>query len=293
MVVVKLSGGIGNQMFQYAFGKSLQEKRNIEVVYRSSFEGLTNRKFELNHFNITGQLINDNNFEQFQKRQNTLLKKIKNRFLGHYENMLVKERQYHFDPDLFNVPAECIVDGYFQSEKYFVDIEAEIRNEFLFKTPLTKEDKLLSDEITECSSIGIHVRRGDYLGNPLFPVYDLKYYMHAIKEVLKHVEQPMFFIFSNDYEWCRKNMHLDYPHRFVTQNIERHAYYDLLLMSQCKHNIIANSSFSWWGAWLNRNPDKIIIAPPKWVNQISPFFRNIDDIVPNHWIRIPDLVLHE
>ena len=184
------------------------------------------------------------------------------------------------------MPSHCLVEGYFQSEKYFIDIAEDIRREFAFKTPLVGENRILSESITEQESIGVHIRRGDYLLNPLFRVHGLEYYQKAIEQILTVVEKPVFYIFSNDYEWCEKNIRIDYPLHFVNHNSEQQPYFDLYLMSLCKHNIIANSSFSWWAAWLNFNPGKKIIAPSPWVNRSTTFYSNIDDIVPDLWSKV-------
>ena len=286
MIIVNLSGGLGNQMFQYAFGQSLQNKMNTEVKYKTYFDGLVNRKFELNHFNISGKLIGDNEFELFQRNKKGFFKEVKSKLTPYYKKEIVRESHYHFDPNLFSVPSHCLIEGYFQSEKYFVDIADNIREEFSFKTQLEGENKILSESITKSESIGLHVRRGDYLLNPLFRVYGLEYYQKAIEQILNVVEKPEFYVFSNDNEWCEENIRLDYPLHFVTLNTEQQPYFDLFLMSLCKHNIIANSSFSWWAAWLNRHPNKKIIAPSPWVNRSTPFYSNMEDIVPKQWTKI-------
>jgi hypothetical protein len=286
MIFVQLSGGLGNQMFQYAFGQSVGKKRNVSVVYKPDFEGLLNRKFELHHFGISGMLADDRVYESMLKMQQGLLTRIRNRFLPYYRKTLIVEKQYHFDPNLLHIPRHCLVNGYFQSEKYFADIASHIRHEFRLKTPLTPENEILVSDILNLNSVSLHVRRGDYLEHPLFPTYGVAYYQKAIELILQLVKDPVFYIFSNDIKWCRENLEINHPAHFVTINNEQQPHYDLYLMSKCKHNIVANSSFSWWSAWLNNNPGKTVVAPSKWVNQDSGFFANISDIIPKAWIQI-------
>lgn len=286
MIIVSVSGGLGNQMFQYAFGQSLQKRKNIEVKYKLNFDGLVNRKFELDNFNISGKLIGDEEFGSFWRDKEGVITKTRNRFSRYYKKSIVREQHYHYDSNLFSVPSNCMIEGHFQSEKYFIDIASDIRTEFSFKTPLGGENAIQAESIKKTNSVSLHIRRGDYLKIPLFPVYGLEYYQKAINWILQVVTEPVFYIFSNDHDWCRKNIPIDNPTYFVSHNTEENPYFDLYLMSLCKHNIIANSSFSWWAAWLNTNTNKRIIAPYPWVNKTSRLFNNIEDVIPARWTTI-------
>jgi hypothetical protein len=196
---------------------------------------------------------------------------------------------YHFDKNLLKIRQTAIVEGYFQSEKYFKfkPVEEAIRSEFTLKQQLSdKSQDLLRQIIQTPNAIGVHIRRGDYVGNPLHPVQEVSYFDKAISKLKLHLSNFHFFIFSNDINWCKANWKFPYPTTFVENAGEANAVEDFSLMMHCKHNIIANSSFSWWAAWLNPNPNKIVIAPKQWVTSNSIFYRNLNDIIPEQWIKI-------
>lgn len=198
----------------------------------------------------------------------------------------VVEPQFHYWPGIKNVPRDCYLVGYWQSEKYFVDADSDIRTDFTFKSPLTGMNAELSAQIAGVNSVSLHVRRGDYVANKknqlIYCACSLDYYQAAIQYISAHVENPNFFIFSDDLAWVKSSLKMDFPCQYVDHNQGAESYNDMRLMSLCKHNIIANSSFSWWGAWLNMNPDKIVIAPKKW------FFKEIytKDLIPQGWVRL-------
>ena len=174
--------------------------------------------------------------------------------------------------------------GYWQSEKFFKDISDEIRKDFSFPKFTSEKNLEILKLIKSYNSVSIHIRRGDYLQNRGFNgLAPLEYYQKAIEYIKNKIENPHFFIFSNDIEWCRKNLSIENSY-YIDWNRGEESYRDMQLMSLCKHNIIPNSTFSWWGAWLNKNPNKIVIAPEKWFNDCV----NIDysNIVPETWIKI-------
>lgn len=173
--------------------------------------------------------------------------------------------------------------GYWQCEHYFEDIRALILAEF---TPAELPDQINLDvgrKIAQSMSISLHVRRGDYVNNKFHSFLGLDYYRVAVAEMASKTECPHMFVFTDDPEWCRQNLNISFPYTLVTHNPGPQAYWDIILMSRCKHNIIANSSFSWWGAWLNQNPRKIVIAPKRWFG--DPSVDTIDR-VPKGWIRL-------
>ena len=200
---------------------------------------------------------------------------------------VIREPHFHFYSIVLKAKDNVYIEGYWQSEKYFKDIEAVIRREFTVKNELQGKNKEVAQQILDTLSVAIHIRRGDYISNPLTAklhnTCSLEYYQQAINIFVGKVKDPHFFIFSDDPAWLQKNMVLQYPITHVNHNKADKDCEDLRLMSMCKHNIIANSSFSWWGAWLNNNPDKIVVAPKKWFNDDS---YNTKDLLPESWIKI-------
>ena len=199
----------------------------------------------------------------------------------------IREKQYHFDPKILTMPGSIYLDGYWQSEKYFSDIADIIKNEFRVKLPQTEENRRVAQQITSCESVSLHVRRGDYLTdaktNTIHGTCELDYYARCIERLTQQVHHPYFFIFSDDPEWVAKNLKITHPTTFVAHNGPEKSYEDLRLMSQCRHNIIANSSFSWWGAWLNSNSNKIIYTPKKWFCDPN---LNTKDLIPATWQKL-------
>ena len=228
--------------------------------------------------------------EQFTTRLETVLLKRPKSFLSRIFSpcsSYVKEKYFHFDPDILSVPNNSYLEGYWASEKYFQDISDVIRKEFILKNTPDAINKAMMKRISSCNSISIHVRRNDYVEdkktNDFHGVCGLEYYNKAVSMIGKKIKNPTFFVFSDDPEWCKINLRLDFPTDYVTHNLGKKDYEDMRLMSACKHNIIANSSFSWWGAWLNNNSNKIVVAPKKWFADAS---TNTADLVPKQWSRI-------
>jgi len=177
------------------------------------------------------------------------------------------------------------LEDYYQGEKYFEDIKKTIGEEFTLKKPLGPEAQAVAENISKCEAVSLHVRRGDYVYNNklknIIQPLPATYYLNAIKTINEQANNPHLFIFSDDIEWVKNNLKLPSPATYVSQSAIRDDE-ELLLMSLCKHNIIANSSFSWWGAWLNKNPNKVVIAPEKWFN----YETNVaTDLIPQAWIK--------
>jgi hypothetical protein len=197
------------------------------------------------------------------------------------------EKYFHYDPSIETLPNKSYIDGYWQSEKYFKRIEPTVRKEFtLITSPSTKNQKII-DKIKSCESVSLHIRRGDYVTDPktntLYGTCPPEYYEKAIQLMKDKVKHPVYFVFSDDPEWIRSNMVTGYPQHVVDINGPDDAHEDLRLMSCCKHHIIANSSFSWWGAWLSNNPKKVVVAPKKWFNN---YHKDEQDVVPENWVRV-------
>jgi hypothetical protein len=204
------------------------------------------------------------------------------------DNKLFKEtKEFCFDPNFFDCPDGSYIRGFWQTEKYFQSISEIIRQEFAFRFSPDEKNYELLNIIKNTNAVSIHIRRGDYVSvvktNQLHGLCDLSYYINSVNIISNKYPNVHFFIFSDDIPWARANLVLDSPCTYVDINSENNSHEDLRLMTYCKHNIIANSSFSWWGAWLNKNPKKIVIAPKKWMTNVS--VESIE-LIPDTWIKI-------
>lgn len=296
MVKVLLTGGLGNQMFQYAFGKYLAAKNNTSLVLDTTYlqsklpfkKWSTPMQYELDIFNLHAVLetnVIPNNFLLYPFAKSEYL--IRNK-MNENKYDLVTENKFGFDAKLLEAEDNSYVKGNFQSEKYFNHIENEIKNNFTFKNKLDAANLKWKNQIESCNSVSIHIRRGDYISikqnAQKFASIPLSYYHKAINIISDKVANPEFFIFSDDIAWVKENLKLDAPFHFISNNTTSNtAYVDMQLMSLCKHNIIANSTFSWWGAWLNSNPEKIVIAPENWFVDKSV---DTSDVLPTKWIKL-------
>ncbi len=295
MIITRLSGGLGNQMFQYAVGRRIAHANNdILKLDISAFNlkqrNITPRIFELNNLNINAEIATDQEIKYFKKykRKNGRRWFLYNKIFANTK-IYARAKHYHFDPDILTLKPPVYLDGNWVTEKYFKDIEDIIRKEFAVKNPLAGRDKEIADIIANTHSVGIHIRRADYVANPETAnhhgVCETEYYKKAIDFVTQKINNPHFFIFSDDHAWAKQNIHPDFPTTYVDHNKGDKGYEDMRLMSLCQHQIIANSTFSWWGAWLNANPDKIVVAPQKWFNKVKPSV-DTKDVIPGSWIKM-------
>jgi hypothetical protein len=290
MDIVVIFNGLGNQMSQYAF--YLSKKSINPATYYIDF-CTDHNGAELNKvFNIPYKQTS------FQKRlfiifRILVVKKIKifkplQALLNSFNYNIIEENfNYIFNRNYLS-PAKNITFyfGGWPSEKYFLNVRDEILKEFTFTKPTDVENTLHVAGITNSNSVAIHVRRGDYLNAnnlELFgKVCTKAYYEKAIATIKAKVENPHFFVFSNDIDWVEANLKMENC-TYVTCNSGTKSWIDMYLMSICKHNIVANSTFSWWGAWLNTNPDKIVISPSRYLNNDE-----YTDFYPETWIRLAD-----
>lgn len=286
MIIVKIHGGLGNQMFQYCFGLNLSLIHNVDFKIDYSYLKKTNqsgRTFRMNGFNIKN---NEATPQETDKFLNTFQKILDRYFRKTYNKKHIKERDMRFDSKILEI-NEGYFDGHWQSEKYFQPHEKEIRETLKLKNPLCKASQEISDLILSSKEpTSIHIRRGDYVSigkiTKVHGVLGIDYYDRAIKEILSKCPEAHFFISSDDIEWAKNNLKIDAPKTFVSKP-DIPDYEEMFLMSLCKNNIIANSTFSWWGAWLNQKPNKIIIAPQKWYEDQT---KDVSDLVIPTWIRI-------
>ncbi len=253
--IITIKGGLGNQLFQYAYGLKLSLIDKKHIIFDTSFFNNTrkdiHRPFLLDKFNISLS----ENFKQIPV--NPLIKIFKK---------VVQKITRNY--------------SYYQSEKYFIDIKNQVLKEFTLKNPLSQAAQEVAKNI-QTDSVSIHIRRGDYVNNSHHGLCDLEYYYKALHHIKSQLNTPHFFIFSDDIEWAKKNIQIG-AETFVSNGDISEAE-ELMLMSQCSHNIIANSTFSWWAAYLNKNPHKIVIAPKQWTNTES---SDRLEILPKTWVQL-------
>lgn len=292
VIITKLIGGLGNQMFQYAAGLKLAKKNETELLLDiSDFINYTGREFALHNFNISGKILIDSNNINLIDQNTNFFRRIFLNFHslinGKTSISYIKEPYFHYYPKFLNSPCPCYIDGYWQSEKYFFDIKKEIIEEFSLIKPISELSLKILNKIKEKNSVSIHIRRGDYItnsaANKFHGVCSSNYYYSAINLIKNNVENPYFLIFSDDIKWVKENLKISDEVIYVDHNGFEKSHEDLFLMSRCSHHIIANSSFSWWAAWLSQNPGKIVITPTPWFDYPNYCYQ---DIIPNDWIKI-------
>jgi len=289
MNIVRIFAGLGNQLFQYAFFRALQSnfpdtKMDIsEFKYRKHHNG-----YELERlFNIQPVYSTKEENDALADYSKDLFSEIRRKIFCMKRKcsgkLIIEGKQNYNATELLALQNAYFI-GYWQSEKYFKSIEDSLRKELTFKSVLDDQNLAIAEDINTCNSVAIHVRRGDYLKSrrrdSCGTVCSLAYYNRAIEQICSQVANPRFFIFSDDKEWVKENLLIENA-VYVDINSRLDSYKDMQLMSLCKHNIIANSSFSWWGAWLNNNPNKVVLAPSIWMRNM-----NYADVLPDSWIKI-------
>lgn len=288
MHIVKLQGGLGNQMFQYAFGAALSTDVGFDFSWFDDVQqssGSTLRDYGLDAWRCTVRRATGEEMSWGRRNVRSHLPKLLRKWLGiskyTFPNRRV-ERQSTYQPDLLNTPG--YFEGYFQCERYFLPIRKRLLADFTPRSDIGDQNRTLLAQMERCDAVALHVRRGDYVRlEKIHGLCSPDYYRAAASAVAAAVRNVHFFVFSDDLEWTKQNIHLPYPATFVDGNKGRSAYCDIWLMKHCRHAIIANSSFSWWGAWLNENPCKTVIAPRQWFADET----NVpNDIVPDTWIRL-------
>jgi hypothetical protein len=295
MILVRLSGGLGNQMFQYAFGFFLATKNNTVVkmdqsllLKKSNNKNAVYRDYSMGFFSLSGTFASD--FEQYRFKAPSshsysyrLFFKVRNIL---FSSATAYQTMHRFEPIHLNLKNCCIV-GRWQSELYFEPVKEELKKEFQFKNELPEVYKTYAVNIKREDSVGVHVRRGDYVTNELYAgsigALSESYYQEAINLMKLKMAKARFFVFSEDLDWCKDTIKGDDITFVDSRGLQNSTECDLHLISLCKHHIISNSTFSWWGAWLGERSDSIVIAPEKWAKMaeyIPPL------IVPDRWLKI-------
>lgn len=295
-ICVRLLGGLGNQMFQYAFARYLSLKNNAELkldVISGFKEDIHQRKYSLSIFNIIENFATKDDLPRFKLPhtehigiKGKLVRFINNK-LPDFNNYVIKENSLTFDPSYIQINQSCYLIGYWQSELYFKPISNIIKDEFTAKCKISEESSYYLTKIANSNSVGIHIRK---YSAPIKKITDKEkvfhgiltndYYQKALGYISHRYKNLELYVFSDDINFAKEILKSSLPVKFISSGKD---YEDFLLLSGCKHQIIANSSFSWWAAWLNRNDDKIVIAPKNWFAKKD---INTDFIIPQDWIKI-------
>jgi hypothetical protein len=295
MIIVRLRGGLGNQLFQFAAAHSLANHKGVELksdLYTYTKHPL--RKYELGHFNISLPEASREEVHQFTGGN------FISRYLNKKNNYLncpkvFAQPHYHFYEDFFSLPEPLYLSGYWQSEKYFTNVADSVRKMLKPAVALDSRNSELIATLGSTDSVAVHIRRTDYNPTSFFQPMGLDYYQRAFQLIGQKIIHPRYFIFSDDITWSRQQLKDLKNATFIDHNKGDDSFKDLLLMSACRHQLIANSTFSWWAAWLNDFPGKTVIAPQTWfhntwVTKQEPVyparFYNTKDLLPPSWVRL-------
>ena len=290
MIISRITSGLGNQLFQYAIGRHLALKNKTALYvdlsyYLQTYDDDTVRTFKLGSFSVPYQTLQQSPLKYVSKATRLLPNRSWRPFC-----LFLKERQFHFDEQVLQAQAKCVIlDGFWQSEAYFRDSADIIRRDLRVKDVPSLEFSAYEQQITNTPMpVSLHVRRGDYVDHPEFSksfgFIGLDYYEQAIRLVQQAITNPRFFVFSDDTAWSQAHLSLPDNSVFVQNTGPNGDVADLVLMSYCRHHIIANSSFSWWGAWLNPNIDKLVITPKNWYKNKPAW--NTKDLLLSDWVAI-------
>lgn len=283
MKIVKFLGGLGNQMFQYAFYRSLQQQFKVKADLSGFKDYSLHHGFELTKvFGIPVVQASAFELRLYQAEARDWLTRKLRRLYGTKGAAYNEPEEFGYDPTIYQDASPRYFWGYWQHYRYIQQVEEQLREAFRFREPLTGSNAVFLDRLQHQPSVAVHVRRGDYLDHPVLGgICDLDYYLKAIQLMKDRLGNPLLVFFSNDSAWCRQYLWEENA-VYVDWNKNSDSYKDMQLMSHCHHYIIANSSFSWWGQWLNRNPDKIVISPSRWVNTDA----DPAALILPHWIQL-------
>jgi len=299
VVIVRLWGGLGNQLFQYAAGFAAARKADTSLLLdplRCDLD--VNRPYELHHFKISGRPWTARE-KKWAERMVRVVRPVNGQTSGWSRCLkaavtplmgrwfkYVEDQYRGFQPGALAHQGHMYLAGTWASERYFEQVAGSIREQFTLVAPPGEENERMLDRIGSCNAVCLHVRRGDYVSvretSQRHGTCGLDYYRAALEYIASRTADPVVFVFSDDPAWVRENLRLPRPTVYVTHNVGKRNHEDLRLMSACRHFIIANSSFSWWGAWLAEAEDKMVIAPKRWNIATA----GMDDPAPSHWVRL-------
>jgi len=290
MIIVRLKGGFANQLFQYATARRIAAANDTEVLFdlsyvdKNSNGAYTQRKFELDQINTKARIASDDELARFS--ESGLLDKVKNK-LGIGKYLTLYETASLGPLQLKALKGNYLLDGYWQDERYFIEMRKELLDEIQPVYVFTNRGEELKKMILATNSVALHVRRGDYVSlkhaNEFHGICSVEYYKKAMEELKKKHNGLSYFVFSDDIDWCKNELSFLPEAVFVENESDKKSSQDLFLMSLCHHNVIANSSYSWWAAWLNQKPDKNVISPLKWFKDAK---QDTSNLIPKNWIRL-------
>lgn len=293
MIIVRLQGGLGNQMFQYSLGRVLSLRNNTELgldvtflLDRTPIPNFTFRDYDLDVFSINPKIVSRDEIPCLYRKYKL---GIFMRYLDYLRRKILptpgkEKKAYRFDEKIFNTGPDIYLEGWWQTPKYFKGYEDVIRKDFTFSSDWNQDIISLAQEIKATDSVCVFFRRGDFIGNSFHDVVDNEYYKNALDLLKNKINIEKVYVFSDEIEWCRENVLFPFTTVFVDDRCNGYKYSGkLFLMTCCKHFIIPNSSFSWWAAWLSINPEKIVICPKQWTGKDSV---DTSDLIPEDWIRL-------
>jgi hypothetical protein len=290
MIIIELKGGLGNQIFQYAaaiaLSKHHQVKLKVDITQLKQPDEIlgTYRRYILKYLNNPPEIASEGEISKFK---NIFKKKIQHFLPINYKNIYY-EKFFHYNDNFWKTNKSIFLRGNFQSEKYFLKYKDSIQTSLTFDPSFFSiEDRTLFEKIKTSNNLSMHIRRGDYvtnlIANNVLGILPIDYYNNGYNKIIVQNNIENCYIFSDDINWAKSNFSFIKNVFFVESTSENKDLADFILMQSCKHNIIANSSFSWWAAYLNPNPDKIIIAPKRWFNKAN---YDTKDLIPSSWIQL-------
>ena len=288
-VIARIEGGLGNQLFQYAAARSLADRLGCDLAL--DIRGLDengDRPYQLDLYRIRASVVSSQLLQGLPEIRSSRWGRIRSSFSqlapAIFSFPMFWPRSFAFDPRFDQISRPVCLVGYWQSEKYFASNRDRLLPDLQLQTPLSAQTPFL-DEILSTRSVALHIRRGDYVSNASAAQFhglcDMAYYVAAIEVLKARFSDIQVFVFSDDPNWARVNLKLNAPMHYVDTNPSDQGHIDLELMRQCRHHVIANSSFSWWGAWLCSSHDQVVYAPSRWFADL-----NVDtsDVIPSRWI---------
>jgi hypothetical protein len=295
MIIMQIKGGLGNQLFQYALGRSLAVSNHCRLKldlswFENTKESLTYRKFKLDRFKIDADIATKEEVCSLKPPAGPLLKY--RRALAHLVRFgrprcVLENKNRSFDKPILGLKSPVWLEGYWQSFRYFSKIAGQIRAELRLTDELAAPTAEQLEKINRVNAVSLHIRRGDYVSNPVYArkygTVTLEYYQKGISLMAQKIRNPHFVVFTDDYQWAKSNLKTEHPVLWMDREAAEKDCVDLWLMAHCRHHIIANSSYSWWGAWLADQPDKIVVNPVKWKSDES---RYNSDRSPASWIAL-------
>ncbi|MCE1235669.1 MAG: alpha-1,2-fucosyltransferase [Hyphomicrobiales bacterium] len=284
MIVANIIGGLGNQMFQYAAARRAALKAGCPLgLDLTSMANYRAHAYGLDQFVLAEGLVPDVDGPSFARGKG-IFGRLRRALRGECN---VNEKAFVFDPAILDLASPARMVGYWQSERYFVDVADRIRADFALVRPMTAHRRAVFDAIEGSESVSVHVRRGDYVTNPAAAAFhgtcSLDWYERSVAVAAEGMSAPRFFVFSDDPDWARANLRLPGAAEFVERSADRRDAEDMHLMAACRAHVIANSTFSWWAAWLDPRPDVRVVAPRRW---FAGGDLDTRDLIPDRWIRV-------